>query len=94
MHNYCSQDLVWSEHSLRLYSRRGRILATVKPDAEWPDLWRVYLPDGHITDMVNLTRAKDAAVSLVLGALKGGESPAKAPPMRPFVQPLSVGLST
>jgi hypothetical protein len=42
----------------------GRLLATVKPDTDWPGLWRVHLPNGHVTDMVNLTRAKDAALSL------------------------------
>jgi hypothetical protein len=32
-------------------------------------MWRVRLPDGHVTDMVNLSRAKDAAASLALAAL-------------------------
>jgi hypothetical protein len=41
-----------------------RLLASVKPDQDYPGLWRVHLPDGHITDMANLTRAKDAALSL------------------------------
>jgi hypothetical protein len=27
------------------------------------------MPDGHLTDMVNLTRAKDAAQSLALAVL-------------------------
>jgi hypothetical protein len=27
-------------------------------------MWRVRLPDGRLSDMVNLTRAKDAAVAL------------------------------
>jgi hypothetical protein len=30
-------------------------------DPEWPNMWRVRLPNGQLTDMVNLTRAKDAA---------------------------------
>jgi hypothetical protein len=33
-------------------------------DADWPNMWRVRLPNGQLTDMVNLTRAKDAARSL------------------------------
>jgi hypothetical protein len=44
-------------------SPSGHALAIV-PDATWPGLWRVKMPDGLLTDMVNLTRAKDAAVSL------------------------------
>jgi hypothetical protein len=34
---------------------------TVVPDTEWPFMYRVRRPDGSLTDMVNLTRARDAA---------------------------------
>jgi hypothetical protein len=37
------------------------------PDAKWPNMYRLRFPDGRLTDMVNLTRAKDA-----LAAMKGG----------------------
>ena len=33
----------------------------VVADQEWPGMYRVRLPDGRLTDMVNLTRALDAA---------------------------------
>ena len=33
----------------------------VVPDPDWPAMYRVRRPDGTITDMVNLTRARDAA---------------------------------
>jgi hypothetical protein len=33
-------------------------------DPQWPNMWRLRLPNGQLTDMVNLTRAKDAAKSL------------------------------
>jgi hypothetical protein len=39
------------------------------PDSKYPSMWRARLSDGHVTDMVNLTRAKDAAVSLALAKL-------------------------
>jgi hypothetical protein len=48
---------------------RGRPLASVEPDKDLPGKWRVRMPDGHVTDMVNLTRAKDAALSLASAAL-------------------------
>jgi hypothetical protein len=32
-------------------------------------MWRVRLPNGGASDMVNLTRAKDAALVLALGML-------------------------
>jgi hypothetical protein len=39
------------------------------PDEGWPGMFRLLLPDGSLTDMVNLTRAKDAlAVILDDGA--------------------------
>jgi hypothetical protein len=41
-----------------------KLLATVVPDRDWPGLWHVSLPNGHVTDMVNLSRAKDAAIAL------------------------------
>ena len=33
----------------------------IVPDPDWPGMYRVQRPDGSLTDMVNLTRAKDAA---------------------------------
>jgi hypothetical protein len=32
----------------------------LEPDANWPGMWRVRWRDGTLSDMVNLTRAKDA----------------------------------
>ena len=31
------------------------------PDKTYPNMWRVLWPDGRLSDMANLTRAKDAA---------------------------------
>ena len=42
----------------------------IEPDATWPGMWRVKLPNGQLSDMVNLTRAKDAAVALACALLK------------------------
>jgi hypothetical protein len=64
---YGHQDLHWEGHRLRLVT--GRLLATVEPDGHWVGMYRVRFRDGHLTDMVNLTRAKDAAVSLALADL-------------------------
>lgn len=72
-----TKDLEWVGRELRLTT--GRLLATVKSDPDWPGLWRVHMPDGHVTDMVNLTRAKDAASILALAALN---PPQKGTPCR------------
>jgi hypothetical protein len=59
---------------LRLRSGIGRLLATVEPDSDWPRMYRVRLPSGHITDMVNLTRARDAAQVLALQSLNAAQA--------------------
>jgi len=41
-----------------------RAVTTIKPDAKWPNMWRVHLPNGQVTDMTNFTRARDTARSL------------------------------
>jgi hypothetical protein len=43
------------------YASAKRPVAEVVPDAKWPRMWRVRWPDGSLSDMVNLSRAKDAA---------------------------------
>jgi hypothetical protein len=60
-------DLKWDGDKLRLLS--GRLLATVEPDQKWNGMWRVRLPGGYLSDMLNRTRARDAAISLALGVL-------------------------
>ena len=50
-----------------LFGRIGRKrVASVVRDGKYPSMWRVQRPDGSLTDMVNLTRAKDAAMALAV----------------------------
>ena len=55
-------------HTLHL-DRRAAAIVSVVPDQAYSGMWRVRLPDGSLTDMVNLTRAKDAALHHALTAL-------------------------
>jgi hypothetical protein len=32
----------------------------IVPDGRWPGMFRLRLPDGSLSDILNLTRAKDA----------------------------------
>jgi hypothetical protein len=64
---YDRHDLRWDGHRLRM--RSGRLLATIVPDPDWEGMWRVCMPNGNVSDMVNLTRAKDAAQSIALVSL-------------------------
>jgi hypothetical protein len=69
---YGCQDIRWEGHRLRLLT--GRLLATVEPDTQWAGMYRVRFSDGRSTDIVNLSRAKDAAVSLALTKLNTARS--------------------
>jgi hypothetical protein len=40
---------------------RQELPGGIVPDAKWPGMWRVQYPNGRLSDMVNLCRAKDAA---------------------------------
>ena len=46
----------------------GPVMATIEPDANWPGMWRVRL-GGMLSDLANLSRVKDAAISIVLRGL-------------------------
>jgi hypothetical protein len=54
-----------------------RLPPGVVPDANWPGIYRVRLPDGSLSDMVNLTRAKEAnrlaAISFNAGLVGGAK---------------------
>src|SRR5215831_7000547 len=84
-----SRELVWrkSAHGLTLHLGRGRGLLDVVPDGTYPGMWRIQTPDGRRSDMVNLTRAKDAAVSVALAIhnrqKQTFETPAEAAPVAP-----------
>ena len=65
---YDRHDLRWDGHHLRL--RSGRLLATIVADPNSSGMWRVHMPKGNLSDLVNLTRAKDTALSLALASLK------------------------
>jgi hypothetical protein len=46
------------------YGQTQTPLVRVEPDSVYPGMWRVVWPDGRTSDMVNLARAKDAAMAL------------------------------
>jgi hypothetical protein len=62
-----------------LTAPNDRVVARVLPDDRWPKMYRVVLPNGFVSDLVNLTRAKDAALSLA--AKMSTHSPPEAPPI-------------
>jgi hypothetical protein len=67
-HCYGKNELVWDGLQLRVGSKAGRVMATLEPEARWPGMWRVNF-GSELSDVVNLSRAKDAAASMVLREL-------------------------
>jgi hypothetical protein len=65
---YDSDDVYFDGLTLRF--KTGRVVAVVVPDARWPDMYRVRIPGRDISDMANLSQAKDAAISLALAELR------------------------
>jgi hypothetical protein len=64
---YRHGDAHWRGHRLVLCS--GRTLATVERDNEYTALYRARLRNGFVSGILNLTRAKDAAIALALAEL-------------------------
>jgi hypothetical protein len=67
---YGRRHLRWvRDHAAWVVRHGGTELARVVPDERHPGMWRVRSPDGRLSDMVNLTRAKDAAATMALAVL-------------------------
>jgi hypothetical protein len=73
---YGRARLRWKGNHLMIDRRQAG--AQLVPDARWPGMWRVEYPKGVLSDMANRTRAKDAAISLVLASLNTKETRAAA----------------
>ena len=56
---YGHQDLHWKDS--RLYLGSPATGYSITPDTKYPSMWRVRYPDGSLSDIVNLTRARDSA---------------------------------
>jgi hypothetical protein len=79
-HIFGRDELAWRGAELQLGRRK---LAQIEPDAAWPNMWRVRASDGRLSNMINASRARDAARALALAALnrKRKETPSEAPPI-------------
>ena len=84
-----TQEMSWRDDLLLF---RGRIsnYAVVR-DGKYPTMWRVkrpsearngLRPDGTLSDIVNRSRAKDAAMALLDRDLRTAESPSEGSPVR------------
>jgi hypothetical protein len=55
---------------------RQRPLVTVVQDTKYPSMWRVVEENGDLSDMVNLSRAIDAAMHRAMSILNKTPEPA------------------
>jgi len=65
-------QLDWRETEL-FYGRKK--VARIVQDTKYPSMWRVVRPDGTLSDMVNRTRAADAAMGMALALLNNRTKP-------------------
>ena len=61
----------WKRHGTgwRLFYG-NRTVGRVVPDTKYPTMWRVVLHTGKLSDMANLSRARDAAMSAAIRELE------------------------
>ena len=76
---YGHQDLHWKDS--RLYLGSCATGNSITPDTKYPSMWRVRYPDGSLSDIVNLTRARDGARCLALAVLNTRETRLAASPI-------------
>ena len=72
------KELAWNWQGPRLYIGTKTVAAIV-PDAVYAGMWRVRRADGSLSDMSNITRARDAAMAMVLRELNTGKTASEAP---------------
>jgi hypothetical protein len=70
--------LIWRGFDLK-HAQSRRVLVRVIADAHYHAMYRLQFPDGSVSDMVNLSRAKDAAIAAALRDLNSEvqETPAE-----------------
>ena len=77
------------------YGSSKQPIAEVVPDTQWPDMWRIQWADCRLSDMANLSRARDAALAIAERGppvrnrqlLQWQIEPVEEPLRRPLVSP-------
>jgi hypothetical protein len=69
-HVFNNHELTWRGNDLCVANSQTPVVSIV-PDATWPFMWRVR-HGNQLTDLTNVTRARDAARSIALSLLNAG----------------------
>jgi hypothetical protein len=65
LHTSVTHALQATEISKEISTKKTTLGAvSIVPDAKWPGMYRLRFPDGRLSDMINLTRAKDALAAM------------------------------
>jgi len=59
-------------------NRTKKTVLGIISDARWPGMYRLRFADAHLSDMVNLTRAKDAVANAILAQQLKTTAPARS----------------
>jgi hypothetical protein len=83
---YGRHELTWrtlpdGSYALHCYGRRRAMLYVV-PDERYDSMWRVRTLGSQVSDMANLSRAKDGAAQVELSILNVRRDAPVSPPMR------------
>jgi|GEM_PF-2309888 len=85
-------ELFWKRDgvnwNLHRYGSKA-VLARVVPDAVYVGMYRVRQNTGELSDMVNLTRARDAAGAIIVALLNSRERTGGWPPIDLNAPPVS-----
>ena len=83
--SYRRRNVKWIGNAVHHHSGGSPVLAIV-PDGTWPGMWRVALPDGSLTDIVNLSRVRDAAIDWAVSWLNRSRNVPARPAVRPPIE--------
>jgi len=81
-----TENLTW--HGNKLYLGK-RLVGEIVQDERYPTMWRVRLPDGSLSDMVNRTRAKDACAAMTATTERKGRQRRLEAPLVSYFQPIA-----
>jgi hypothetical protein len=82
-------DLHWrrGDRVFALHLRQGKSpLLQVVADDTYARMWRIRLQDGRLGDLMNLDRAKSAAISIALATINAGKDDRETPLEAPLVR--------
>jgi len=72
-----AHQMTWRGNELFWQGSRHPVLC-IEQDSTYSTMWRIRKPDGTLTNMVNRTRAKDAALLIARRYLEVSETPTEA----------------